>query len=478
MAHADLASNVSTPKFHTFKAHFQDALELFAGNPLFADAHEWVINDNPFRRSLRPRVLKYLNFNAPMTRSQALDYTSMAANRILLTVYETDFVLLPEAGFAAKRGDFEAFYSPKLTTSGAIIRSHLEDYLFSFLEGEIQLTGAWTIDGFRDYADDFIATTLKATGNAALDAITRSVEPVHAAKTFLIQLAGDFLVESSAMARNIPGGYGPLQSELFKVVIDEYGYGVHETKHSTLFEKVMKSVGLDHRPGAYWQFYLTSSLLLNNYFNYLARSHDKFFRYLGAMLYAETTFIKTCREMAEMMRQVFGNGAETRYFQEHAHIDNHHSRMALEKLAVPAIEQHGLGIIPEIVRGVEEARVLAELADWDFISQVAWSDAGDHYKALAQEIRTNLLAAGEPVPVQTFVEPRDELSVTHVHDGDELCWIESGTMKFVTGDGRSTRLDAGEGTVILKNRLHGAIIESEQCTYRILSIKDHTRWLF
>jgi hypothetical protein len=458
-------------------AHFRDALDQFGGIDLFADTHDWVTADNPYRRPLRPRVLKHLDFDKPMTRGQALDYTSMAANRVLLTVYETDFVLLPEAGFDAKRADFRTFYGPETATLAALIRPKIENYLFSFLNDEVQLSGAWTLDGFRAYAEDFLQAALKATGNPAMDAITGSADPAHAAKTFLIQLAGDFLVESSAMARNAPGNYGPLQSELFKVLIDEYGYGVHETKHSTLFEQVVESVGLDHRPHAFWQFYLTSSLLLNNYFNYLARSHDKFFRYLGAVLYAETTFIKTCREMAEMMRRVFGDSAEVRYFLEHAHIDGHHSRMALEKLALPAIRQHGDGVIVEIVRGVEEAKLLAEIADQDFIRQVAWSDAGDRFKSLANTVRSNLLASGEEVPVQTLVEPRGELSVTHVHDGDELCWVEAGTMKFVTGHGRFTMLHAGEGTVILKNRLHGAIIESDQCKYHITSIKDHTKWL-
>ena len=467
----------SAAKTNHTTAHFKDALKQFGAITLFADTHDWVMVDNPYRRPLRPRLFKYLNFDKPMTRGQVLDYTSMTANRILLTVYETDFMFLPEAEFGDKQSDFRTFYGDEAATLGALIRPQLEKYLFSFLNNEIQISGAWTLDSFRSFAEDFISTALNAPGYPAMDAITGSSDPAHAAKTFLIQLAGDFLVESSAMARNVSGAYGPLQSELFKVVIDEFGYGVHDVKHSTLFEQVMKSVGLDHRPHAYWQFYMTSSLLLNNYFNYLCRSHDKFFRYLGAILYAETTFIKTCREMAEMMKRVFGNDSEVRYFLEHAHIDGHHSRMALEKLALPAIRQHGRHVIPEIVRGVEEAKFFAEIADQDFIHQVAWSDAGEHYKTLAEKVRINLLASGETVPIQKLVEPRGELSVTHVHDGDELCWVESGTMKFVTGNGRFTMLDAGEGTVILKNRLHGAIIDSDECTYHISSIKDRAKWL-
>jgi quercetin dioxygenase-like cupin family protein len=80
-------------------------------------------------------------------------------------------------------------------------------------------------------------------------------------------------------------------------------------------------------------------------------------------------------------------------------------------------------------------------------------------------------------PVAHIVEPYAELSNTHSHDGDELCHIVSGTMKFVAGFESYQILEAGEGTVIDRNRLHGAIIESEECVYEIHSIGDYRPWL-
>lgn len=456
---------------------FKQALKQLSEIKIFSDSDSWIEENNPYRRSIRPQVFKHLSFSKPLARQEVLDYHSMAANRILLTAYETEFVFLPETGFKSIQDDFQDFYSPETSTLMALVRPKLERFLFGFLETEIRVTGNWTADLFRQYAEEFISSTLDETEeNKAMNAIVSSRNPTEAAKAFLIQLAGDFLVESSAMARNLPGSYGPIQSELFKVVIDEYGFGVHETKHSTLFEDVMKSVGLNHRPHAYWQFYLTSSLLLNNYFNDLCRNHSKFFRYMGAIFWAETTFIKTCADMAKMMRVVFGPTAEVKYFAEHAHIDEHHSRMALEKLVMASIKQHGNHVIEEIVRGIEEAKLLASIADDDFIRQIHWSDNADYYKSLAPQVHAAIDGCSE-VPVQRIVEPRGELSVCHVHDGDELCWIESGTMKFVTGQNQSTLLHAGEGTVIEANRLHGAIIESEECVYHIHSIKDHKLWL-
>ncbi|HEX4420395.1 MAG TPA: iron-containing redox enzyme family protein, partial [Kofleriaceae bacterium] len=295
----------------------------------------------------------------------------------------------------------------------------------------------------------------------------------HAARTLLIQLANDFLVESSAMARNLPGNYGSLQSALFKIVIDEYGYGVHGTKHSTLYEQLLRSVGLDTTSHAYWQFYLTSTLLLNNYYNWICKDHRKFFRYVGAIFYAETTFIHTCRDYAEMMRQVFGGDANVAYFTEHVHIDRHHSRMVLNELVLPVVERFGAAAVDDLARGFEEARVLSELADRDFVSQVAWADGELAFKSYAGPIGAKIRAGTLTPPVQRFIEPRGELSVTHVHDQDELCLIVSGVMRFVSGFERGVQLHAGEGTVIQRQRLHGAIIESDECVYDIHTIGDH-----
>lgn len=456
---------------------FKSYLTEYGKCDLFQDTEEWLFDDNPYRRNLRPHIFKYLDFSEPLTQDTLLTYNSLTANRTLLTIYESNFVFLPKHDFLSKRQDFEIFYDQKLQTLGAIIRPWLERYIFSFLDTEISITGNWTTKAIEEYFMDYAETVRKTENLEIMDAIETSSDPFHAAKTFLIQLAGDFLVESSAMSRNILGSYGSLQSELFKIVIDEYGYGIHQTKHSTLFEQTLESVGLQSTPHTYWQFYLTSSLMLNNYYNYICTNHSQFFRYLGAVFYAETTFIKSCEFMAKTMKNIFGTTIDNRYFLEHVHIDNHHSLMVFRNLVKPAIDVYGETIIPDILRGFEEAKLLSEIADHDFIDQVSWSDNGLKYKELAQSVYAKIQDGSINPKKQQFIEPRGELSVTHVHDGDELCYVESGIMKFINGEDRYTILNAGEGTVIQRNRLHGAIIDSEECIYNIYSLGDYRQCL-
>jgi hypothetical protein len=451
-----------------------EALQAYAVNPIYLDNEEWENYDNPYRRQLRPQVLKYLNFSRVCPRKEILTYESLAAQRILTTIYENDLMFLAHEANDEKWADAKLFYSPDNRAKGEVIRPSLENFAFGFLEEEVEVTGEWTKESLLQYLKSL---DTNVGGGESAKAILASSNQERAAKMWLIQFAPDFLSEASPMARNVLGNYGAQQSDWFKIVLDEYGYGVHDTKHSKLFERTMESVGLRSDLHAYWQYYLVSSLLVNNWFQYLGKNHEFFFRYLGALYYTESTLVDFCRSAAETLRSVFGDTADVEYFTEHVHIDQHHGRMALEKLILPIIERCGESVIPEIVRGIEEYRVIAEIADNDFADQIRWMDAGPERKKMHDPVWAAVDSGKVTPPVAHIVEPYGELSNTHSHDGDELCHIVSGTMKFVSGFESYQILEGGEGTVIDHNRLHGAIIVSEECVYEIHSIGDYHPWL-
>ncbi|MFD7784433.1 iron-containing redox enzyme family protein [Streptomyces nojiriensis] len=454
----------------------RDAIVQYATNPIFLDNLDWQNDDNPYRRQLRPQILPHLDFDKVPGRENILDYTSLAVQRLLTSIYEADLVFFPKSGLEGKEEDFRAFYSPANRALGERIRPALERYAFGFLDDEVETSGKWTRASLDSYLD-----SLDMGGGEELSpieaAVTGSTDPERAARMWLVQFAPDFLSEASPMMRNVLGYYGPVQSEWFKVVIDEYGYGVHDTKHSTLFERTLESVGLKSDLHRYWQYYLNSSLLLNNYFHYLGKNHELFFRYVGALFYTESSLVDFCRRADRLLHGVFGDSVDTNYFTEHVHIDQHHGRMAREKIIAPLIEAHGEGIIPEIVRGIEEYRVLLEVADKDFVAQISWMDDQPELKKLHGPVYEAIKEGRVQAPVAHLVEPFNELSNTHCHEGDELCHIVSGTMRFESGLGSSLTLEAGEGVVIRRNRLHGADILSEECVYEIHSVGDYRKCL-
>ncbi|WP_394821404.1 iron-containing redox enzyme family protein [Pendulispora albinea] len=448
------------------------AVERYASNPLYLDNEEWVNDDNPFRRQLRPQVIKHLDFDRVLPRKDILHYTGLAAQRMLTSIYESDLMFLPKAGLDRKWHDFQRFYSPTNRALGEMVRPALERFAFGFLDEEVHVSGQWT----RKSLEAFLRELEKkdfSEPSASETAIAKSNDPQRAAHMWLIQFCGDFLAEASPMGRNILGYYGPAQSEWFKILIDEYGYGVHATKHSKLFENTLASVGLRCDLHHYWQFYLNSSLLMNNYFHYLGKNHELFFRYLGALYYTESTLVDFCRRAHTLLKKVFGNDVDTTYFTEHVHIDQHHGKMALEKLILPVVDTCGEEVIADIVRGYEEFQAIAQIADADFADQIRWMDEGPKNKELHDPVWAAIESGRVTAPVAHLVEPRGELSNTHCHDGDELCHIVSGTMRFVSGYRSYQILEAGQGTVIAKNRLHGAIIESEECVYQIHSVGDY-----
>ncbi|GAA0470253.1 iron-containing redox enzyme family protein [Streptomyces stramineus] len=471
--------NYQPPRYEPFELHgdaLREAIVRYATNPIYLDNEEWENSDNPYRRQLRPQVLPHLDFDRVPGRDRILEYSSLAAQRLLTSIYEADLMFLPKGGLKDKYEDFRQFYSPGNRALGEMIRPALERFSFGFLDEEVEVSGKWTKESFASYITSLDADS-PAEPSLSEKAILSSGDRERAARMWLIQFAPDFLSEASPMIRNVLGHYGAPQSEWFKIVIDEYGYGVHDTKHSRLFEQTLESAGLQSDIHRYWQYYLVSSLMVNNYFHYLGKNHELFFRYVGALYYTEATLVDFCRRAAALLTEVFGDGVDARYFTEHVHIDQHHGRMALEKLIEPLIEAHGESVIPEIVRGIEEYRVIQTIADEDFARQIAWMDNGPENKKLHAPVWEAITSGRVTAPVADIVEPHAELSNTHSHEGDELCHIVSGTMKFVSGFDSYQILEAGEGTVIERNRLHGAIIESDECVYQIHSVGDYKKCL-
>ena len=387
--------------------------------------------------------------------------SALMAQRFLATIYEADLLFLPAANFARLRGDFELFYADATRLAGERIRPALERHVFGFLEEEIEVTGLWTREAMAAFFQARLIEAEEADG-PIVKAILGAKNTRAAAEQLLAQLASDYLTEASAMARNTLGNWGVPQSSLFKVLIDEYGYGVHEAKHSSLFSNTLQSVGLSGEPHAYWQFTLPSSLALLNYFHLVARNHTNIFRYAGAVYYTEATLAAASRAQSVMLKKIFGEKVDTRYFDEHAHIDQHHGRMVAAELIDPLLERCGDSVIPEIIRGFEEFRMLQEMADADLVAQITWSDALEAHRR-----RGTTMLADVPPAQARFTEPHRELSVPHVHDEDEVFAVEEGEIELVAGPTSGIRLTAGEAIVIPQGRLHGSLVLSERCTYAV-----------
>ena len=450
---------------------FEAVLSYMARFEKFKDSKSWFIGEDVWKRPTRPQSFKYTKFEE-VNRGNLLNYSTFTMNRILTALYELDFLFLPESSKDIITS-INDNYSDDLLSYKANVLSLIEDKMFGFIENEVTVDGEWDRESFDEY---FMFKSEQINNKPkSLEFIEKSKNKVILSKFLIMQHALDFLPESSHMVRYAKGDYGSEQSALFRVLLDEFGYGRHDEKHSTLFKKTLNSIGMLDNSHAYWNFYLNSTLLNNNYFHLITTKPTRFFEYIGAITWAENSFGPYCRMVSDTLKICFED-IDTRYYQEHDHIDGYHGTMTLNEILHPLAKRFGNQVYKEFVKGIEISCILQEIMESDLLEQLSWMEERDKYIEIAKRIKSNVLADIDNLPVASLNEPEGELSVPHNHDGDEFCIVDEGVLRFCHGPDWFTDLKAGDCVVIKKNRIHGALVLSDYCKYRILSIGDFEKY--
>lgn len=438
-------------------------IAAYCAHRIFQPGPEVYITGNPYHRPVGD--VAGLDFSVPATEAEFLGRRQLVAGRILCNAYESDMILLPEAGLGTAKADFDLFYDDEVRRLRDEIRPGLERYAFAFLDESVKVPEVRTLEELQayflgevsgagapaDHSGSNPAVNELAPVSGTMRLITECAYAEEAAGLHLIQLALDALTEASAMARNLGGSYGLVQSELFKIFNDEFGYGLYTAKHSTIFKGMLASVGLRTDVHAYWNFYLTSSLIGVNYFNHLTEDHRGMFRYMAAVTYLEWLFAQGFADTGAMLREVFGDRVDTKYCDEHAHIDIHHGRMTYENLLLGLARAHGDLVIPELVRGIEDTKLLLRLGDEDFRAQIRWADTlGEH-----TELGASLAGSTQDDAETRTLRPGGPFT-TRVYDTDRVIEVTDGEVDVhAWATDRPCRLGKGDALLVPTGRLHG-----------------------
>ena len=438
----------------------RDAIRGFSNLPLFKG--RYCVQD--------------IDFSVPVTMCELPNYATLAGNRILFAMNELDYLLLPhkEHEYAA----FSSRYSDEKIAQAGMGVPYLEKYLFSFLKKEIQLSDNWCIRSVEEYFSSYSRETRLIETLPSAEVVLNSAVSGISACDWLVQLAPELLTKSSPVARYTSGNYGDISSTVFKVSIKELGYGEHNREQSTLFTDTMTSAGLSAEPHKYWQYYLNGSLLLANYYNSITRNRRHFFKYVGALFQAELGLVASYGIRQDALKKALPE-LNVRYFDEHCHVDIDHSRMIFEGLVRPVIEKYGNVAAKEIVRGFEEARLIAEYAENDFVQQIKWKDNAQVNKEVYRDIWPKVQSAFQSGDIvrDVFDEPTGMDSITYSNDGYKLIHVSSGEVEFVNGFQMSSTLKANDGIIVEPKRLYGAMIRSTSCRYEMYSIDEIKKWL-
>ncbi|MET9758770.1 iron-containing redox enzyme family protein [Streptomyces sp. NPDC006372] len=417
--------------------------ERFSRLPQFRSTNRPFIVDNPYHRPMNPGALLELDWRSPLTEDTFASNDSLIVNRLLMNIYESDALFLPEAGLKKFESEFVDFYHQDSKVLGDRIRPDAENFSFGFLDDSVGVSGKWDEDSLRTHLRHAVHQA-EHGGRPVFDAILSARDLKVAASTQIVQMALDGLTEATAMAQNLGGAFGPEQSELFKIFVDEFGYGVFSAKHSTLFMDMCRSVGMSTTPHHYWFFYLPTSIAINNYFYWATRNRTGFFRYIGAMAFLEASFASFFVELNKVLREAYGETVDTRYCNEHAHIDQHHGRMAVEDLLIPLARKHGPVAAKGLLQGVEEIQLLARLGDADLLAQLAW------YPALTDQVATT-----ERTGPVTEIDS-DTAFDTEVASADTRIQVLGGeALLYNSATGDPLRVPQGKAVIVPAGRLYG-----------------------
>ncbi|WP_372784738.1 iron-containing redox enzyme family protein [Phenylobacterium sp.] len=285
-------------------------------------------------------------------------------HQALMRCYQARYVLLPdEAPAGGVLSALRRHYDEARLATLAELRPRLEAELIAPLAP----AGAGDIE---TYVAAMLAEIRSARENAFTGFLAGADHREDHYRNFLVQSSPDLLAEASASALGVIGEYGEPQSALFRILIDEFGYGAPAKKHSVLYRATMRSFGLDDAYNGYWPWFDTEALALHNAIHWLFQNPRNFFRQVGFLLHAETAYQRSTLAHHRYLRE-FHPDADARYFGEHAHIDLHHTRMMIDEAVTPLVAKFGAEAGAEIIAGAE-------------LTKAAFASAGEHLLGVSE----------------------------------------------------------------------------------------------
>ncbi|WP_322102140.1 peptide synthetase [Paraburkholderia sp. J41] len=436
-------------------------IKQFAAAQAFRSASvgELVLDDDFHRRPLRPEDFEFLKFMKPVRSDNVSRLPSLASNRTLLSIYELDVMRPPRGASAADWARFSDFYRDDVRTLGAQLAPFLEAYAFSYLGGEAS----------GEESDDALAQRLARIADD---------ESVFWSETFARLVRNDYLEEglrfiaiqrwALAPSRRHALGRAAAGGRFDALPANAMPFADGNDQDHELIGRVAQHVGVTRQQHAYWQFYLPTSMAKTNLLLALARRPDRAFALAGAAFAAEAEWLafvgaleRACAHLRSPQRA--GGDLQARRADLDARM-----RRALQSVG----ERYGANARAQFVQGLVAGDHLAERARWDLGEQLKWLSAIPRFCDFARRISARIDAECPGIDRETFVEPHEMCSTTHVHNDHRLVTIQEGEMLFWGNLGMQLQMFEGDMVLIPDGRLHGSTVTSGECTYHQPIIPD------
>ncbi|CAB3771797.1 peptide synthetase [Paraburkholderia humisilvae] len=446
--------------FEGQSAQYVSLIRQFAGAEPFRSAtvEELVLDGDYHRRPLRPEDLEFLKFQKPVREHNVSRLPALASNRTLLSIYELGVLRVPRNDVDAWR-QFANFHSDATQVLGAQIAPFLEAYAFSYLAGGA--TPAIDVD-------------------TACARLTRIVDDETAfwEQTFARLMRNDYLEEGLRFALVQRWCLAPSKrralaqaaaSGFFDFLPTAARPALHgEPAAEALLQRIATFCELTREQHAYWQFYLPTSLAKCNLLHALARRPDRAFGLTGATFAAQAEALAFGVALERACAHLRPDSAEPRDAEAQKQALAARFANALRSIA----DRHGSTALAQCLEGQVAGERLAGRGRWDLGEQLRWLSSIRRYVEFAQRISARIDAECPGIDRETFVEPHEMCSTTHVHNDHRLVMIEDGDMLFWGNVGMQLQMSKGDMVLIPDGRLHGSTVVSGICTYHQPIIPD------
>jgi hypothetical protein len=447
--------------FDRFAAAIDQNRELvrqFAAHDAFRSAmvEELELDEDFYRRPLRPEDLSFIKFTERVSADTVARLPFLATQRMLLCINELQITRLPRDNSAKSFDEFARFYGDDSQVLGARIRPFLENFAFDFLCRDGDSLGD---TGSLVARLDELLQAETTFGVEAFDRLARAGYLDDGLRFSLVQKWSLFPSKRVAIAKAAALGY------FDAVAPSDWPRLSGDDPTARVAAQIAARCDITKREHSYWQFYLSTSLAECNLLHALASRPDRALALCGAAFAAEAQWMAFGAALAHT--QVPGSAMSAESAAVKAGL------LARFERALAAIaERFGARGVQEVGKGLAAVSALAASARDNLGDQLRWLASVDKYRDIAQTISARIAVECPDIDRETFVEPREMCSTTHVHDDHRLVVIESGNMVFWGNLGMTLRLAPGEMVLVPEGRLHGSTIESDECTYHQPIIPD------
>jgi hypothetical protein len=171
----------------------------------------------------------------------------------------------------------------------------------------------------------------------------------------------DGLVEASRLSRILGGAANEVQATLTRVLLEEYGNGRLNRKHSTFFAQMLAEFGMHTEPEAYFDLVPWQVLAGINH-NFLLTERKRYFlRYNGGLAYFEVAGPAAYRNYLAAAQRLGLSDAAMGYWELHIKEDERHGRWMMDDVALPLAEQYP-DHAWEILLGYDQEKLIGDRA--------------------------------------------------------------------------------------------------------------------